>query len=54
MNVRKRATNRSKTEAKAKTNTGVSGKGGVLDADLGWSTIFLVGGRLDFFLFGRR
>ena len=37
MNEKKRATNRAKTvaNAKIKTKTGVRGKGGGLDADLG-------------------
>ena len=50
MNVRKRETKRAKTATKAKTNTGVRGKGGVLDTDLGWATKFLAGGRFDIYV----
>ena len=43
----KRATNRAKTTAKANTKTGVGGKEGGLDADMGWATSFLAGGWFD-------
>ena len=44
MNARKRVINRAKTADNAKTKTGVGGKGGGLDADLGWATNLLAGG----------
>ena len=52
MNPRKRATNRSKTIAKTNTNTktGISGKEGGLDEDLGWATNLLAGGRFDIYV----
>ena len=50
MNARKRANNRSKNAAKANTKTGVGGKVGGLDADLGWATNFLAGRQFDIFV----
>ena len=52
MNARKRETNRANTTAKAKTKTkiGVGGKGGGLDADMGWATNLLVGGQFDIYV----
>ena len=52
MNARKRVTNRAKTAAKSKTKTktGVGGKGGGLDANLGWATNLLAGKRFDIYV----
>ena len=50
MNVRKRATNRANTVAKAKTKTGVGGKVGGLYADLGWATNLLASGQFDIYV----
>ena len=50
MNARERATNRAKTTANAMTKTGASGKGGELDANLGWATNFLTGWRFDVYV----
>ena len=50
MNSRNRAINRANTTDKAKTKTGVGGKGGGLDSDLGWATNFLAGGRFDIYV----
>ena len=52
MDAKKRATNRAKTAAKAKTKNkdGVCGKGGGLDAYLRWATNVLAGGRFDIYV----